>query len=124
VANEFPAYLAWVRTLPYCACGKQPAGSVHHTGRSGMGQRPHDSMAVPLCQVCHVEELHAAKGWARGFEKRHVKAWERLALEATRATAKAAGWRFGVRSGKKIVRDVRGSDGVLRAIDGRVEEVF
>jgi hypothetical protein len=51
-------------------------------------------MAVPLCHVCHVEELHAAKGWARGFEKHHIKAWEAMALEVTRTRAHDAGWRF------------------------------
>lgn len=57
-----------------------------------MGQRPHDSKAIPLCQKCHVDELHAAKGWARGLEKPHIRAWEEAMVELTRRRAREAGW--------------------------------
>ena len=56
-----PRYLAWVRTLPCCVCGR-PADSAHHLigiwGMSGMGLKSPDSMVMPVCDGpggCHAE---------------------------------------------------------------------
>ncbi len=77
------AYLAWVRRQPCLGCGREPAGEAHHTGRHGIGQKPPDGQAVPLCAECHMA-LHDLTGPFRGFERRHRKAWEELVLTATR----------------------------------------
>lgn len=82
MANECPLYLEWIRQQACLACGHNPAGEAHHTGRSGMGQRPDDAQAVPLCHACHMA-LHDLRGPFRGFERRHVKAWEGMAVEVT-----------------------------------------
>ena len=55
-----PAHLAFVRSLPCCACGS-PAVEAHHllrTGARGMGMRSPDRYAVPLCGAHH-RALHA-----------------------------------------------------------------
>ncbi|WP_277810667.1 DUF968 domain-containing protein [Chromohalobacter canadensis] len=60
-----PDYLAWVRTLPCCACGVSPCDAHHMVGMygvGGMGLKAEDSMAMPLCRACHME-LHREPGW-------------------------------------------------------------
>ncbi len=46
-----PKYLAWVRTLPCVVCGKR--AEAHHAGDHGMGQKPPDRTAIPLCRFHH-----------------------------------------------------------------------
>ena len=55
-----PKYLAWVRTLPcpYCRGLFQDTKTVpHHVRRqrwgAGTGQKPHDLVTVPRCNVHH-----------------------------------------------------------------------
>lgn len=60
-AGTDAAYLAQVRQLPCLKCGDQPCGEAAHVRfasaafgkRSGMGKKPSDSDAVPLCPACH-----------------------------------------------------------------------
>ncbi|MDV6318783.1 DUF968 domain-containing protein [Chromohalobacter sp. HP20-39] len=62
-----PAYLAWVRTLPCCACGVSPCDAHHMVGMygvGGMGLKAEDSMAMPLCRACHMD-LHREPGWLK-----------------------------------------------------------
>lgn len=66
-----PAYLAWVRTLPCCVCGK-PAIAAHHLigmwNLSGMGLKAADTFVMPVCDgpgdTCH-RQIHsdAALRW-------------------------------------------------------------
>ena len=55
-----PKYLAWVRTLPCCICGR-PAGEAHHIKgighMSGIGIKASDAMTMPLCREHH-SEMH------------------------------------------------------------------
>lgn len=81
-----PSYLTRIRCQPCVGCGTDPAGEAHHTGRHGVGQKPPDECAVPLCRICH-QSLHDLKGPFRGFEKRHLHAWEAMVLAATRSRA-------------------------------------
>lgn len=62
--EECPAFLAFVRKHRCCACGaaapSQAAhvrmGSASHGERNfGVGERPHDRRAVPLCAYCHLD---------------------------------------------------------------------
>ena len=58
-----PTYLAFVRSLPCCACGG-PATDAHHCiglhwGLSGMGTTAPDSFAMPACRECH-QAIHAS----------------------------------------------------------------
>lgn len=49
-------YLAMVRQLPCVRCGMDPCGEAAHVrkGRQpGMGRKPPDSRALPLCRSCH-----------------------------------------------------------------------
>lgn len=49
------AYLDHIRSLPCCACLKEPA-QAHHirfVGEGGMGHKPPHWLAVPLCARCH-----------------------------------------------------------------------
>jgi hypothetical protein len=49
-------YRAWIRSLPCCRCGLEPAGEAAHTGRDGgMGQKASDYSCVPLCRDCHTQ---------------------------------------------------------------------
>lgn len=80
MANEDPDRLAWIRTLPCCAPGA-PSGcysrtEAHHAGKSGMGQRPHDDTAIPICMGHHVPCLHGIAGPFKGWTRADLRAWE------------------------------------------------
>jgi hypothetical protein len=48
-----PDYLVFLRGRPCCLCGA-PAEAAHiRIGLTGMGRRPHDRLAVPLCPREH-----------------------------------------------------------------------
>jgi hypothetical protein len=52
-------HLAFVRQLPCVACGKAaPSGAAHvRTGTDGgVGVKPGDRYAVPLCAACHAKQ--------------------------------------------------------------------
>lgn len=59
-----PDHLACIRRLPCTACGLEPCGEAAHVRmqsgaygkRSGMGVKPDDRFAVPLCHPCHMEQ--------------------------------------------------------------------
>lgn len=61
-----PAYLAFVRSLPCCACGAKADSAHHLTGLwnlSGMGLKAPDSFVLPVCDGpggCHAQ-IHASK---------------------------------------------------------------
>lgn len=52
-------HLVLVRSCPCAACGRMPAGTVHHlksgTGERGAGLRSTDKWGVPLCMMHHEE---------------------------------------------------------------------
>ena len=53
-------HLAFVRQLPCIACGKAAPSEAAHvrTGTDGgVGVRPGDRYAVPLCAACHAKQL-------------------------------------------------------------------
>lgn len=59
-AASDPDYLASVRRLPCLKCGMEPSEAAHvrfasaaFGKASGMGRKPPDSAAVPLCAGCH-----------------------------------------------------------------------
>lgn len=65
---ENRAFLAFLRTQRCCACGHPPpvqAAHLRHSdaakgGRNpGIGAKPDDSKAVPLCAWCHLDGPHA-----------------------------------------------------------------
>lgn len=49
------AYLAFIRAHPCLKCGRGAPVEAHHEpmGRTGMGIKPPDYHAVPLCSACH-----------------------------------------------------------------------
>lgn len=48
-----PKYLAFIRTLPCCACKTTLNIVVHHFGRRGISIKAGDDKTVPLCWNCH-----------------------------------------------------------------------
>lgn len=62
---ECPGFLAFLRTKPCCVCHRPPRSAAAHirmsdaehgTTNPGMLQKPHDRLAVPLCDPgCHKE---------------------------------------------------------------------
>jgi hypothetical protein len=59
-----PAYLAMVRCMPCVRCGDEPCReaahvrmqSAAHDKRGGIGKKPADKWAVPLCSWCHTRD--------------------------------------------------------------------
>lgn len=53
-----PAYLKYIRSLPCVVCVQKSIA--HHVRRSywgaGGSQKPHDYVAIPLCNGCHKPE--------------------------------------------------------------------
>jgi hypothetical protein len=52
-----PGYLAWLRTLPCALCGHTPCDAAHQRLLGGgVGSKPGDDLAIPLCWKCHDSE--------------------------------------------------------------------
>lgn len=70
-----PAYLAFVRTRPCCACGARPPSHAHHEtlGGRGKSQKAPDRRTLPFCFECH-DDFHAVRGRFKGAtrEQRRV----------------------------------------------------
>ncbi len=51
------AYLKLVRAIPCLRCGGAPSQAAHVrlSAGGGMGMKPDDSQALPLCQWCHLD---------------------------------------------------------------------
>ena len=58
-------FLAFIRTLPCCACGRSPPaqaahirmGSLRYNKRGvGIGERPSDFWSLPVCVGCHMDD--------------------------------------------------------------------
>jgi hypothetical protein len=89
---EEPAYLAYVRTLPCLICrrlGSDPAhlraaAPQYGKRQCGMGEKPDDCWALPLCRTHHDDQhrINEMRWWARhGFHDPHAVA---IALYASR----------------------------------------
>jgi len=66
-----PEHLGWIRRQPCSVLDCRNQSVPHHVrngGDGGMGVKPSDSWAVPICQVHH-SELHRIGH--RSFEKKH-----------------------------------------------------
>lgn len=64
-AGNAPEYLALVRQLPCCVCGKPGPSEAHHlraTGRRGGAMRSPDRDALPLCASHHRDGVHRVGG--------------------------------------------------------------
>jgi hypothetical protein len=62
--QEDRAFLAFVRTKPCCVCGAHPpvqaahirmASAEHGKSEGGIGRKPDDRFATPLCSICHLD---------------------------------------------------------------------
>lgn len=77
---ECPAFLEFVRTKPCCACNRHPPSQAAHLrmgnleiGKrpTGIGEKPSDRWANPLCADCHLDAPDAQHNvgevafWAR-----------------------------------------------------------
>lgn len=69
-------YLAWLRTLPCCACHRPPPSEASHHGRRGIGLKASDHEALPLCSACH--RAHHDQGsipLIRHLEREERRTW-------------------------------------------------
>jgi hypothetical protein len=87
------AYLAWLRSQPCCVCGSRADVEASHHGTHGVGSKPSDHDALPLCATHH-------RRWHdRGSPH---PSWEHLTREEKRArfaflvAEHRARWRFGI----------------------------
>lgn len=112
---ECPAFLAFVRRKPCSACGAPPPSQAAHLRMTdaahpekrpvGIGEKPSDQWANPLCSNCHLDAPdsqhngserafwsrvgvdpfdNASKLWAQ-FERRRVRSPEQRARVVNRA---------------------------------------
>jgi hypothetical protein len=54
-----PSYLAKIRLLPCVNCGQEPCGEAAHlryVQHPGIGRKPSDKWATPLCHDCHMSQ--------------------------------------------------------------------
>lgn len=75
------AHLQWIRSLPCCVPGCTEAASAHHVrsaANSGVGLKPRDANAVPVCHRHHMEGH--SRGWET-FEKKYGLDLAKLAAE-------------------------------------------
>ena len=98
-----PEYRDWLRRQRCCACDAPPPCDPSHHGEHGVGTKPPDWKAIPLCVECHRNRWHRSgaipgvptaqserRAWcmrqARAHRKRY-HAWRRLmGLARARAT--------------------------------------
>jgi hypothetical protein len=78
------AYLKFVRRLP-CAVPECRGGPVEaaHFGPRGVGQKVHDSLAIPLCRRHHMESHQAGRTWEHYGE---VLGWQAQTMVAALAS--------------------------------------
>lgn len=103
MANEDPAYTAWLRTQPCQAPGPHDCRGVEihhppHRRATGLGaRRAHDHHAVRLCVTSHVHGVHALRGPFKGWTRERVRAWadERAAENRARDFGPAVAEREG-----------------------------
>ena len=53
-----PDYLAFIRTLPCCVCGRPGPSDPHHLGSGAVGAKASDYRTIPLCREHH-NDAHA-----------------------------------------------------------------
>jgi len=55
ISHRDPAYLDYIRSLSCANCGRFPSEAAHMRclGGGGMGKKPSDYHAIPLCPGCH-----------------------------------------------------------------------
>lgn len=56
---RLPKYLAWLRKQPCAICGRHGPSQACHVRRGtdgGMGIKPSDNFAFPMCIYCHNEQ--------------------------------------------------------------------
>jgi hypothetical protein len=76
--GRFPAHLAWIRSLPctIAGCnGHAEAAHVRQASGGGMGLKPDDRFALPLCHRHHAYQHrvgHAAFDREYGIESRAI----------------------------------------------------
>jgi len=80
--GDADSYLALVRLLPCLSCGMEPSEAAHvrfasaSFGKaSGIGKKPHDCWAAPLCSSCH----RLAK--TAQHERNEREFWESLGID-------------------------------------------
>jgi hypothetical protein len=65
-------HLAYLRSLPCAVCGRAGSQAAHvrysdpRAGKpiTGIGVRPNDAFAVPLCPACHADQhKHGERSW-------------------------------------------------------------
>lgn len=93
-----PRYLAWLRYQPCCVCGRLPSIGHHPRlpGAAGMGQKPDDRTAVPLCFGHHTGREGVHQVGERAFWPRHgadpvavaKRLWARYAREKSGRAAR------------------------------------
>lgn len=74
--RRFPAHLRWVRRHRCEACDRQDNIVAHHVrlqSDGGMGIKPSDFFALPLCSECH-RELH--DHGEKRFENNSMYRWK------------------------------------------------
>jgi len=81
-----PEYLAWLRTRSCVACGWDGGCDPSHHGRHGIGLKPSDHSAVPLCRRCHNHWHSTGKVFGQDhLDRDQTRAWLAKQVAAQRA---------------------------------------
>lgn len=78
-----PEYLQWLREQPCHICGTRYVVEAAHTGSGGMGLKPSDWDAIPLCEECHRTRPNSyhtlgARAWREFWDVDLAEVRERL----------------------------------------------
>jgi len=108
------SYLAFVRKLPCCICGKTWGVEAAHSGPHGVSQKAPDTSALPLCRIHHRDsKLGLDRIGRAAWEELHGVSIDRLIL-LTQLRADSGGViAFDLPQERKPVERIR-RDGLLR----------
>ena len=109
-------HLAFVRQLPCIACGKAAPSEAAHvrTGTDGVGVKPGDRYAVPLCTACHAKQHRIGE----------LTFWSSLRIDPLNVASRLWTVSADVKAGERTVFRARQQIDLARAISSYAESKF
>lgn len=113
-----PYYMAFVRDLRCCSCGKYPPSDPQHAGIGGQSIRADDTSCIPMCRPCH-RAFERNHGKFKDWRKPQLRAWNAARIAETHEIFRTAFHNCNVCGGLVDLRATEGRTAGTWA-DGRI----